>query len=167
MGTGGDRHHAGSPGVLVDTNLLVLLVVGSADRDLIGKFGRTANYTGEDFDLVLKFIRPFGRVVATPQVLAELTNLLPLARRDRYALQVLSSMIQVLAEAKEDYVPKDVMLGKPETLCRIGFADLSLLEAAQAGCPVLTDDLRCTDELRAAGCRVVNLNQLRQAEWSS
>ena len=163
----GERTPGGVRGVLVDANLLVLLVVGSADRELIGRVGRTDNYTGEDFDLVLKFLRPFGRVVATPQVLAELTNLLSLPRRDPYGLRVLSSMIQVLAKATEEYVPKDVMLGKPEVLCRIGFTDLSLMEAAQGGYPVLTADRRCADELRAAGCSVMNFNELRQSEWNS
>ena len=43
------RHKAG---VLLDTNLLLLLLPGTVDRELIGSWKRTQIYDEDDFDLL-------------------------------------------------------------------------------------------------------------------
>ena len=155
-------------GVLLDTNLFLLLAVGSADKNLIRDFRRTNSYTPEDFDILSSFLGRFGCVVITPQVLAELTNLLPLGSNDRQIPPVLTAMIRALTKASEEHVPKDVLLKREAILRKVGFTDLSLAEAAKRkGYTVVTDNFRCAGELRAAGCTVANLNQLRTMKWGS
>jgi hypothetical protein len=46
-----DRN-ARSRGILIDTNLFVLLIVGSGNRQRISQFKRTRRYTPEDWDLL-------------------------------------------------------------------------------------------------------------------
>lgn len=43
--------NARTRGILIDTNLLVLLLVGAVNRDRIPKFKRTRGYTADDWDL--------------------------------------------------------------------------------------------------------------------
>jgi hypothetical protein len=66
-----------SKGALVDTNLLLLLLIGSYDRALVGErgFKRVAKYTVEDFATLVLFLRHFKRSVTTPHILTEVSNL--------------------------------------------------------------------------------------------
>ena len=43
-------------GYFIDTNLLILLVVGSGGREFISKHRRLAIFTEEDYDLLIAFI---------------------------------------------------------------------------------------------------------------
>ena len=72
-----DDFHANarSKGLLVDSNLLVLLVVGLVNRDRISKFKRTAGYSGEDWDLLAAIIENTSLCYTLPYVLAEVSNL--------------------------------------------------------------------------------------------
>jgi hypothetical protein len=43
-------------GILVDTNLLLLYLIGRTNRHRISRFKRTQAYTIEDFDLLNRFM---------------------------------------------------------------------------------------------------------------
>jgi predicted nucleic acid-binding protein len=60
--------------VVVDTNLLVLLVVGSASRNYIAMHKRLAEYTADDFDMLGLILAEFSEIVLLPHVLAEASN---------------------------------------------------------------------------------------------
>jgi hypothetical protein len=60
---------------VVDTNLLVLLVVGAASRDYIAKHKRLQDYTADDFELLGLMIADFSEIVILPHILAETSNL--------------------------------------------------------------------------------------------
>ena len=62
-------------GLLVDTNLLVLYVVGGVNRNRIDTFKRTTRYTKSDYDLLLRVIAKFNPLYAVAHVLAEVSNL--------------------------------------------------------------------------------------------
>ena len=64
-----------SRGVLLDSNLLLLLCVGSFRRQEIGRFKRTAQYGACDYDLLVDFLSRFKSVVTTPNVLTEVNGL--------------------------------------------------------------------------------------------
>ncbi len=63
-------------GVFIDSSLLVLLVVGSAGRDLIAKRRRLREYTVEDYELLIDLLSPVDQVFVTPNTLTETSNLL-------------------------------------------------------------------------------------------
>lgn len=80
------RHRA--KGVLVDTNILLLLFVGLFDPAQIPKFKRTAQFAPEDYGLLHEFLDCFVRIVTTPNILTEACNLagqLPDWAKDRCA----------------------------------------------------------------------------------
>jgi hypothetical protein len=74
------KHQA--KGVLVDTNLLVLLLVGLVNKRRILDFKRTQNFTIEDFDLLSRLISWFGKLFTTPHVLSQVSDLTDLASKD-------------------------------------------------------------------------------------
>jgi rRNA-processing protein FCF1 len=152
-------------GILVDTNLLLLYLVGVYDREFVGTFKRTQNYTGEDFDSVAQLIHRFRRIITTPHILSELSNLSLGIKGDR-GIRYFATLVQALRQTREIHVEKDELL-ENGLLSKLGFTDLSILEAAkQHKYLVLTDDFPATGYLRSAGCTVVNLNQIREIVWS-
>lgn len=158
------RKHS-TRGLLVDTNLLLLYLVGVYDREYVGTFKRTQNYTAEDFDIVSRLIRRFQRVVTTPHILSELSNL-SLGIKGRRGAEYFTALVYALRSALEIHIEKDVLLDNV-LLPRLGFTDLSILEASkQHNYLVLTDDFRATGFLRGARCEVINLNQIREMVWS-
>ena len=64
-----------SRGVLVDTNLLLLLFVGSYDLERIERFKRTMQFTRDDFARLVALLGVFERRVTTPHILTEVSNL--------------------------------------------------------------------------------------------
>ena len=61
--------------VIIDTNLLVLLVVGSASKDYIVKHKRLQDYTADDFELLGLLLAGFSDIILLPHVLAEVSSL--------------------------------------------------------------------------------------------
>jgi hypothetical protein len=153
-----------SNGLLVDTNLLLLFLVGAYDRGYIRTFKRTQRYTEEDFDLLAGLIPQFHRIVVTPHILAELSNLSLAMKGDR-AVAYFVVLVEVLREAREVHIDKDVLLDYG-WLPRVGFTDLSILEASKRhDYLVLTDDFEAAGLLACEGCDVINWNHVRQLSW--
>ena len=63
-------------GFLIDTNLLVLLVVGNVNPDLIAKHRRLDGYTVAGYEALRDLINLADRVFLTPNTLTETSNLL-------------------------------------------------------------------------------------------
>jgi hypothetical protein len=61
--------------VVVDANLLVLLVVGSASKEYIAKHKRLQDYTADDFELLGLIIAQFSDIVLLPHILAEVSGI--------------------------------------------------------------------------------------------
>lgn len=61
--------------VVVDANLLVLLVVGSASKDYIAKHRRLRDYTVDDFELLGLIISEFSDLILLPHILSEVSSL--------------------------------------------------------------------------------------------
>jgi hypothetical protein len=153
-----------SRGIIIDTNLLVLLLVGLYDKDYIQVFKRTASYSSEDFEIILKLIKYFRHIIVTPQILAELSNITEKMEEERLK-QYFKYLVNFLSNASEKYVPKDLLLKAP-FLYKIGFTDLSIVESStNKNLLVLTDDLRLTNFLAAKKCDFINLNHIRTEIW--
>lgn len=62
-------------GVLIDTNLLILLLIGEFDKSLVNTYKRLSAYQVVDFELLKKIIDEFSEIIYTPNILTEVTNL--------------------------------------------------------------------------------------------
>lgn len=156
--------------ILVDANLLILLAVGSFEPRLIERHKRTRQFTIEDYGLLRRFLARFRTVVATPNVLTEVSNLVDQSGgTSREGLQaLLASIIEVL---EEHYIPSRDGCGVEE-FQRLGLADAAILHLAQSRARsrgdllVLTDDLHLYLALQRRGLEAVNFNHLREQSWS-
>ena len=59
--------------VVIDTNILLLLFIGTYDKHLITTFKRTKQYTEDDYDILQTSLE--GKtLVTTPNILTEISN---------------------------------------------------------------------------------------------
>ena len=126
------------PGLFIDTNLLVLLVVGSEGRELIVKHRRLDGYSANDYDILLDLIGPLGRVFVTPNTLTETSNLL--AQHGDPERSRLFRMLRLIIMESEEVVVASVEASANGAFERLGLTDAALLEVATAETPLLTVD---------------------------
>lgn len=126
-------------GLFIDANLLVLLVVGSAGRDLIAKHRRLKEYTAEDYDTLVDVIDRVHRVHVTPNTLTETSNLL--AQHGEPERSLLFEKLRILIQGSEEVVVASGQASGNSAFARLGLTDAALLEASTAELPLLTVDL--------------------------
>ena len=132
-------------GYFVDANLLVLLIVGSVDRELIPRHRRLRGFTIADYDVLRRMVREAGRVFVTPNTLTEASNLL--AQHGEPDRSLLLGGLRSLIEESEEVVVRSAEASSNAEYVRLGLTDAALLEAVTADTPVLTVDF---DLYRAA-----------------
>jgi hypothetical protein len=148
-------------GILIDTNLLVLLVTGVYRRERVSTFNRTRQYTLEDFDLLVDLIRRFRRRIVTPHILAEADNLTRQMPRSEHR-GIATAMRDLLSELLEIYI-RSTNAAQHERFADLGLADCTIIEASN-DMLVLTDDFRLSNILPYIGRDA--LNHIRTLDWS-
>ena len=126
------------PGLFIDANLLVLLVVGSEGRELIVKHRRLDGYSARDYDILLDLIRPFGRVFVTPNTLTETSNLL--AQHGEPERSRIMRRLRYIVHETEEVVVASAVATDNSQYERLGLTDAALLEVITAQTPLVTVD---------------------------
>ena len=146
--------------LVIDTNLLLLLMVGQTDQAAISRFGRTENFKYEDFDTLVKIAEFFAvrkGLLTTPHVLAEVSNLL--GRRELFR----STLARFVAEVEERWEPA-AHLAQNKLFRAFGLTDVGLLAIACRRHCVLTRDGGLATRISSAGGAVINYNHIRFGE---
>jgi len=149
-------------GILVDTNLLLLLVIGQFERELILSFKRTASYSLEDYDTLLMFVGFFDKLITTPNILTEISNFVG-QLADPKKLRVFEFLRdEILLTTAENYLDSNTVAAtSPFTALGLTYAAVAEL-AGGRGIAVLTDDLKLYRTLTSRdGIDAVNFNHLR------
>jgi hypothetical protein len=145
------------PDLLIDTNILVLHIVGSWDRAAVPRHRRTAVFTPDDFDLLQAELAAYERLKTTASVLTEASNLMG---NDFHRIvaetfgRTCGSLIEVLR-------PKDEIIAWLG-FERLGFSDASILAALDHRTTVLTDDVHLYNQALYQGNQAINFNHLRR-----
>ena len=174
-------------GVVIDTNLLLLLCVGDFDspadqhlqtnreeQALLGGRGRcrrrperifrgTIRFTPGDYKTLAEILRPFGpRLMTLPNILTEvnsLANQLDEGSKPRF-FESFSRRIKVL---REEHRPSAEAASLTE-FSRYGLTDLGIFLSARGRFLVLTDDLKLGGFLRKQDVDVLNFNHFRSLD---
>jgi predicted nucleic acid-binding protein len=146
-------------GLLVDTNLLVLLIVGSVNRDRISRFKRTTGYSPADWDLLIGLLEQISRRYTIPHVLAEVSALSDLKSPE---LETARTVLHNLnGEMLELQIPSADACTNPLYL-RLGLTDAAIVHTARLqGFSVLTNDSGPYAALADEGSYVAMFNHLR------
>jgi hypothetical protein len=150
-------------GVFVDTNLLVLLLVGLVNRERIRNFKRTQDFTIEDFRMLDSLMKWFGGpLVTTPHVLSQVSDLTDLSGNEGSAMrQLFKSKVEVF---EEKYDPASDLVQHP-LFEGFGLGDASVAAACKRGVVVLTADVQLQLALERSGLDAINFNHIRPLGW--
>lgn len=152
-----------SRGALVDTNLLVLLLVGSVSKARIGRFKRTQNFTTGDYETLQRLLGVLGRLFTTPHVLSQVSDLIDMPGKDLVTVRSLFS--QVVEKADESYTPSSDLI-KNALFTRLGLTDAAVAKVCSKGILVVTTDLDLHIALQTRGADSLNFNHVRAMGWS-
>jgi hypothetical protein len=150
-------------GILIDTNILLLYFVGYVNRDRISKFKRTAQFVPEDYDLLVRIVQFFQRIVTTPNILTEVNSLMnQLGEPERS--RCLMNFSQNIAILEESYLESQ-SAAAAELFIKLGLTDCGIIQIAKQPCLILTDDFRLANYLQSMNIDVINFNNIRVLGW--
>jgi len=145
--------------VLLDTNLLVLLIIGLYDKKIIGTHKRTKSFTEEDFDLLINHIGGYEILWVTSHCIAEVSNLLK-QTHEIQAKELLNYFSEFICDKRESHIPKEVVF-KNNRFVRLGVSDTGIaIKSKRVDC-VFTVDFDLYNEILKLGNKVINFNHLR------
>ena len=126
-------------GYFVDAELLVLLVAGSEERDIIARHRRLSSYSTEDYGTLLALLDRVEQAYVTPNTLTEASNLLGFHGEPERS-RLLRQLAFLTLHSEEVVVASGEASARVEYV-RLGLTDSALLEVATSDTPVLTADV--------------------------
>lgn len=149
--------------ILLDTNLLVVLVVGLLDPSIIGMHKRTKDYTPEDFESLQRVLDNYQVLWITSQSVAEASNLLRYTNTDQ-AEKLLGILSNLVLSYKESNMSSR---GIFETACvlKLGVTDAGLAKKSKRVTNLLTADLDRYLEVSGRFNNAINFNHIRTGAW--
>jgi hypothetical protein len=151
--------------VALDANLLVLMLVGRTERQLIGRHKRLKVFAPEDHETLLLVLGRFDAIHVTPNVVTEACNL---ARQiDEPARgRIMETLTDFCRQATEVYVPSTVAAEESQ-FSWLGLSDVTMLVGVDATTGVLTGDHQLYSELCRKGHLSRNFNHIWTQGWTS
>lgn len=147
--------------IVVDTNLLVLLVVGLTDRSLIEKHKRTRSFEVADFELLTEFLSCYDQVVVTPHILTEASNLI--SQIGEPALSAVRCTFATLLATQKEEFQASHEVASHNLFIRLGLTDCAILNLVKEEMPFITVDLDLYLAAAATNINAENFNHIRAA----
>lgn len=144
----------------IDANLIVLLVVGSYDIELVTKrrHKRCGAFDDRDFAILDDRLQRAEAVVCTPHALAEASNLIRLIG-EPLRTELTRHLELFISGFREEFVPSAVA-AKELAFPRLGLTDAGML-ASDGNHEILTTDLDLFLAALSRGRRAINFAHLR------
>lgn len=151
-------------GIIIDTKPLLFYLAGSCDFESIGKAPLTEEYTKEDFELLNNFILNFKKIVITPQILAEVSNIINTKIPKSNFVEFINKIVNILLKSEEVYINKNDILKRKEL--KFGVTDaITLTVCERSDQIILTKDLPFANLCSSNGLPVINFDALRGYSW--
>lgn len=150
--------------VLLDSNLLLLWIVGGADRNFIESNKRLKAYGADDFELLNERIKGATKLVVTPYILAEVSNLLDLKPTSAKRPLAVQFKRVACADSTVEIHQNSCGVTHSAHFQRLGLSDCAIAELAP-DIVVFTADLDLYTHLCGLGRQdnTVNFNHLRDS----
>ncbi|MFI5136175.1 MAG: hypothetical protein ACHQIM_00020 [Sphingobacteriales bacterium] len=147
-------------GIVVDTNLLLLLLVGIYDKNLIKDFKRTLKYDIDDFErlgIVISYCK--NQIYTTPNILTEITNLTDGINKDNKFFDFIHKFVgQFMEITNSSHL---IMTNNLSLFLKLGLADASIGDISSEKILTITDDLDLYHFLSQSK-PTINYNHLRR-----
>ncbi|WP_311276858.1 hypothetical protein [Methylobacterium sp. WCS2018Hpa-22] len=149
----------------IDTNMLLLLVVGlaseAASKPYLEKHKRTQVYNKELFELLQLIISQSSGLLLTPNVLSETSNLMYYIS-DKQAKNDIAISFKSIVDMTSERFIKSTVATSNANFVFLGLADAVLLEIQTKGIILLTDDFPLYQASVNLGYEVINFSHVRE-----
>lgn len=149
--------------ILIDTNSLVVLIIGLMNEDLINKHKRTSIYTKVDFNDLLTIIENLEDLVVLPNIWTEVDNLLN-GFSGNYKWQYISKLREIISVTSEKYFSSKFATAS-EYFMEVGLTDSLILEIAKDCKFIITSDSQLSDIAIANGIIVYDMIRKRNEDF--
>ncbi len=152
--------------VLIDTNLLLLLLIGHIDLDQIGKNRRIRKYSLRAYHLLIEYLRDVKSLATTEHINSQTSDLgassLTGSHRQKFLYLLRTIHDPGLTSSLKTNEYSQPLLGLSNMpLLTLGVADAGILNAArQHSCVLLTDDLDLYMMALREGVEATNFSHL-------
>lgn len=151
-----------SRGALIDANLLVLYLVGKTNKRRIRDFKPCDVFEIDDFDLLDALVDNLGKLITTPHILTEVSNL---ARLHGKELAAFRQRYKLLVEQMDEFCDESRAVVADAAFMPLGLTDAAIAMLQRRNLLVLTADFNLWDALQRRGVDAVNFNHLRAQNW--
>ena len=146
---------------VIDTNAIVLLIVGLIDKNLINRHKRTSNYTKEDFNELSFLIRNPSLLIVPTNIWTVVDKLLNdfrgLHKSEYYLL-----LKNLIIKTTEEYIASQNII-EDKSFRTVGVTDSILLNLSIKSGHLITSDYALTNIARTKGVKVYNLQEQKMA----
>ncbi|MEQ9305729.1 MAG: hypothetical protein RJQ14_17580 [Marinoscillum sp.] len=139
---------------LIDTNALIVLVLGLIDPSLISKNKRTSIYSEGDFLKLVQVIEDLDKLITIPNVWTEVDNLLNRIGYLKY--EYVDQLKVLMSQTEERYLSSNIALSQAE-FWSLGITDTLLLQVAKECDLLITSDSELSDFANANGINVYDM----------
>lgn len=143
---------------LIDSNSLLILILGLMNPSLINKHKKTSIYSEEDFEYLIEVIGNIDSLVVLPNILTEVDNLLNKFKGNYKDLYV-EKIIQTIKNTTEQYLESS-LIEENYAFYDLGLTDTLILEHAKNCELLITSDSTLSDYARSQGVEVFDLKEL-------
>lgn len=140
---------------LIDTNALVILLLGIIDTKLIGKHKRASIYEINDYKNLLNFIGDYSNLLVLPNVWTEVDNLLN-DFSGNYKYKYLATIKEIIQNTSEKYFESSKII-LSYNFDVVGLTDSILIEIAKDCKCIITSDSKLSDLAIANGIVVYDM----------
>lgn len=145
---------------IIDTNLLVLLIVGKTSERFVSTHKRTSSYTVDDFILLDLILSDAAKIIVTPNILSETSNLIRQSSEPGRG-QIIEFFKFFVENVCEIYLESAAVI-ENKSFKRLGLTDASILSVQEKDVTILTDDLDLYLASDALGKTVINFSHARE-----
>ena len=145
--------------ILIDTNALVVLIIGFIDTRLFKNHKRTSIYEKQDFEELLTVIGSINNLVVLPNIWTEVDNLLN-DFSGNYKYQYVEKLTETIRLTNEKFI-SSLMATQSHHFYDLGLTDSLVLEYAKECRLLITSDSKLSDYALAYGIPVYDIVKSR------
>ncbi|HBL75208.1 MAG: hypothetical protein A2W90_06025 [Bacteroidetes bacterium GWF2_42_66] len=145
--------------IVIDSNSLIVLLLGLINPSLINKHSKTSIYDEQDFYTLMEVIKDIKTLVVLPNIWTEVDNLLN-KFTGAYKTQYVQQIIQTIKESSEKYIESHTVENN-YAFYDLGLTDTLILEIAKECEMLITSDSQLSDYARANGVTVFDLKEFK------
>jgi len=145
--------------IVVDTNLLLLLLIGATDKNYIETFKRTSMFTKNDFIFLFEILKRYDNIITTPNILTEVDNFTKNIKIPNYRNKAIYYFSKWLSCGfiEEEFIETKILCND-NCFMYFGLADASIAKISREKIGVITKDKRLYDELIYHNIPAINFN---------